>query len=91
MYYAYYRYKTMAMSTHTPTTMAPLFAGYYGYIKNGNKNENRKITVDASLWKLVIDSLQDDVNKFINCVQNVLDEIEKKKKMMIILMKKNLF
>eukprot|EP01084_Bolivina_argentea_P154762 269759_1 len=71
MDYAYYRYKTMAMATHTPTTIAPTFAGFYGCVEDGQK-------LDMSLWKVMVDALQSDTQLFVDTVQRILEKPKKK-------------
>lgn len=70
MHYSYLRYKTMAMCTHTNTTIPPTFSGYIGYFT---------IDVDIDIRSLtcMIDGLYDDVVLFINTVNDILSEMKK--------------
>lgn len=82
MDYSYYRYKTMAMATHTPTTIPPTFAGYFGYISSDNDDDESKTDgdhIDMTLWKIVVDALQDDIDNFMETVNNILKQKTKKR------------
>ena len=66
-YYCYYRYKTMAMCTHTATAMPPAFAAYFGKIKL-----DERVEIDMDLWTIMVDALQFDVDKFLKTVNHLL-------------------
>lgn len=70
-YYAYYRYKTMAMCTHTNTTMPPTFAGYIGCsVSDAN--------FDVTLLKCVINALIDDVDLFRKTTKEIISNLKNK-------------
>lgn len=85
MDYPYYRYKTMAMCTHTATTIPATFAAYIGFIDNmeneeeKNNNNNNNIDYDISSLNCVMNALQDDVNTFIETVENIISQLKEQK------------
>ena len=72
--YCYYRYKTMCMSTHTPTAIPPTFAGCVGVLSldNGDDHDHDVHAIDARLWRVMVEALSDDVHKFADTVARVL-------------------
>jgi hypothetical protein len=63
--YCFYRYKTMAMATHSPTAIPPTFAGCIGVLNDGTN-------IDARLWRVMVDALGDDVRGFVETAEYVL-------------------
>merc|ERR1712129_57837 len=62
MDYAYYRYKTMAMCTHSSTAIPATFAAQFGCV-----DMEKTMECDVVLWELMIDALQDDMDRFTQC------------------------
>ena len=67
---AFYRYKSMCIPTHTPTTIASIFAGAVGFIPSDN---------DWALWTVMMDALVVDMEKFKTTVHNIFEKYEQDK------------
>lgn len=70
--YAYYRYKTMAMCTHSATTIPATFAGYFGFVES-----EKESNIDVTLMNVMVGALQDDIDRFIRSVDKILDAKQK--------------
>ena len=66
--YCYYRYKTMAMCTHSPTSIVPTFAGQMGVVESA---------ASTRLWRVMVDALHDDVRGFVESVARVVSAKQK--------------